>query len=96
MYGHTPLPAAEDIPWQCRRLVIGTGAYGALPEMRQVRQEARRCGVDLGILPTAEGDRRAERRHGRHQRRPAPELLTRPAPVLDGTFGPVSVPPARG
>ena len=23
-YGHTPLSAAEDIPWRCRRLVIGT------------------------------------------------------------------------
>ncbi len=25
-YGHTPLSAEEDIPWRCRRLVIGTGA----------------------------------------------------------------------
>jgi len=24
-YGHTPLPAAEDIPRRCRRLVAGTG-----------------------------------------------------------------------
>ena len=23
-YGHTPLSVAEDIPWRCRRLVIGT------------------------------------------------------------------------
>jgi hypothetical protein len=22
-YGHTPLSAAEDIPWHCRRLVVG-------------------------------------------------------------------------
>src|SRR6185437_8140223 len=28
-YGHTPLSAEEDIPWRCRRLVIGTGAAGA-------------------------------------------------------------------
>jgi hypothetical protein len=27
-YGHTPLSAEEDIPWRCRRLVIGTGAEG--------------------------------------------------------------------
>jgi len=27
-YGHTPLSADEDIPWDCRYLVIGTGAYG--------------------------------------------------------------------
>jgi len=25
-YGHTPLSAEEDIPWNCRRLVIGTAA----------------------------------------------------------------------
>jgi hypothetical protein len=53
-YGHTPLSAAEDIPWRCRRLVIGTGADGALPVMQQVRDEARRRKVDLVILPTAE------------------------------------------
>src|SRR6266496_2709195 len=53
-YGHTPLSAAEDIPWRCRRLVIGAGADGALPVMRQVREEARRREVDLVVLPTAE------------------------------------------
>ena len=53
-YGHTPLSAAEDIPWRCRRLVIGTGVDGALPVMQQVRDEARRRKVDLVILPTAE------------------------------------------
>ncbi len=35
-YGHTPLSIAEGIPWRCRRLVIGTGADGALPVMQQV------------------------------------------------------------
>ncbi len=53
-YGHTPLSTAEDIPWQCRRLVIGTGADGALPVMQQVRAEARRRKVDLVVLPTAD------------------------------------------
>jgi hypothetical protein len=52
--GHTPLSVAEDIPWRCRRLVIGTGADGALPVMQQVRDEARRREVDLVVLPTAE------------------------------------------
>ena len=52
--GHTPLSAAEDIPWRCRRRVIGTGAGGALPVMRQVRDEARRRTIDLVILPTTE------------------------------------------
>ncbi len=53
-YGHTPLSVAEDIPWRCRRLVVGTGADGALPVMQQVRDEARRRKVDLVVLPTAE------------------------------------------
>jgi len=52
-YGHTPLSTAEDLPWHCRRLVIGTGADGALPVMDQVRHEARRRQVDLVVLPTA-------------------------------------------
>ena len=53
-YAHTPLSAAEDIPWRCRRLVIGTGADGALPVMKEVRDQARRRGVDLVIMPTAQ------------------------------------------
>ncbi len=53
-YGHTPLSAAEDIPWRCRRLVIGTGAGGALPVMDEVHQQARRREVDLVIVPTAQ------------------------------------------
>jgi hypothetical protein len=53
-YGHTPLSAAEDIPWRCRRLVIGTGADGALPVMKQVHEQARRREIDLVILPTAQ------------------------------------------
>jgi hypothetical protein len=53
-YGHTPLSAAEDIPWRCRRLVIGTGADGALPVMNEVREQARRREVDLVIVPTAQ------------------------------------------
>jgi hypothetical protein len=53
-YGHTPLSAAEDIPWRCRRLVIGTGADGALPVMREVEEEANRRKIDLLIAPTAE------------------------------------------
>jgi hypothetical protein len=53
-YGHTPLSAAEDIPWRCRRLVIGTGADGALPVMEEVHEQARHREVDLVILPTAQ------------------------------------------
>src|SRR5262252_6351476 len=53
-YGHTPLSVAEEIPWRCRRLVIGTGADGALPVMQEVRDEAGRREVDLVVLPTAQ------------------------------------------
>lgn len=52
-FGHTPLSVEEKIPWKCRRLVIGTG-MGALPVMKEVKQEARRRKVELLILPTPE------------------------------------------
>ena len=52
-FGHTSLSAEEQIPWKCRRLVIGTGA-GALPVMDEVKEEARRRHVELRILPTAQ------------------------------------------
>jgi len=51
-FGHTPLSVEEDIPWKCKRLVIGTGAYGRLPVMKEVRQEAVRRKVKLLVLPT--------------------------------------------
>jgi hypothetical protein len=52
-FGHTPLSVEETIPWKCRTLVVGTGADGALPVMRQVIGEAERRHVDLVIVPTA-------------------------------------------
>jgi hypothetical protein len=51
-FGHTPLSIAEDIPWKCRQLVIGTGAYGRLPVMNEIEREAKRRKVKLVILPT--------------------------------------------
>jgi hypothetical protein len=53
-FGHTPLSLEEDIPWKCTRLVIGTGAYGRLPVMDDVKRKARERGVQLVVLPTAE------------------------------------------
>ena len=49
--GHTPLSLEEKIPWQCRRLVVGTGT-GALPVMQEVKREAKRRRIELLILPT--------------------------------------------
>jgi len=51
-FGHTPLSLDETIPWHCRRLVIGTGAVGALPVMDAVQAEARRREVELVTAPT--------------------------------------------
>ena len=50
-FGHTPLPPEEEIPWKCRRLVVGTGT-GALPVMKEVQAEAERRKVELLIMPT--------------------------------------------
>jgi hypothetical protein len=53
-YGHTPLSLLEPIPWRCRRLVVGTGAEGALPIDPDVFAEAERRGVELVAVPTEE------------------------------------------
>jgi len=53
-YGHTPLSAAEEIPWACRRLVVGTGADGQLPVLDDVVHEAERRSVELVVAPTRE------------------------------------------
>ncbi len=51
---HTPLSIEENIPWKCSQLVIGIGAYGKLPVMREVRSKAERKKIKLLILPTIE------------------------------------------
>jgi len=53
-YGHTPLTTAEPLPWRCRQLIVGTGVEGRLPVAPEVIEEARRRGVELLMLPTAE------------------------------------------
>ena len=52
-FGHTPLSEAEDIPWRCGRLVVGTGADGMLPVTDAVIREASRRGIELFIAPTS-------------------------------------------
>lgn len=51
-YGHTPVSVEEDIPWRCRRLVVGTGAEGRLSVMPEVEKDAKRRKVELVVLPT--------------------------------------------
>jgi hypothetical protein len=55
-FGHTPLTAAEPLPWGPRgsTLVVGTGADGLLPIADDVEDEARRRGIDIVALPTRE------------------------------------------
>ena len=60
-FGHTPLSLEEEIPWKCRRLVVGTGT-GALPVMDEVKREAERRKVELIILPTEEAIKFLKRR----------------------------------
>jgi hypothetical protein len=53
-FGHTPLSIEEEIPWKCRQLVVGSGAYSRLPVMQEVQREADRQRVKLLVLPTIE------------------------------------------
>ena len=52
-YGHTPVSPEEEIPWKCKRLVIGTGT-GALPVMDELKRDAKRRKLKLVVLPTAD------------------------------------------
>ena len=53
-FGHTPVSLKEEIPWRCKRLVIGTGMHGQLPVMDEVLAEARRRGVEIVVCTTPE------------------------------------------
>lgn len=52
--GHTPLTAAERIPWGGKKLIIGTGAHGDLPIWPDIREEAARRGIEIVAMPTEE------------------------------------------
>jgi hypothetical protein len=53
-FGHTPLSPDENIPWDCKRLIIGTGQSSALPVMDEVRELAVRRGIELVMMSTPE------------------------------------------
>jgi hypothetical protein len=53
-FGHTPVSLREAIPWECKRLIIGTGMNGQLPVMDEVKAEAEKCGLELVVCPTPE------------------------------------------
>ena len=52
-FAHTPLSIKEDIPWKCRRLVVGTGVQGSLPVMDGVKRQAKDRKIELLMVPTA-------------------------------------------
>jgi hypothetical protein len=53
-YGHTPLTAEENLPWGGERLIVGTGAYGALPITPEVYRRAAERGIEVAAVPTEE------------------------------------------
>src|SRR5207245_11801881 len=50
-FGHTPLSVGEEIPWGGKRLIVGTGAHGALPVMDEVLAEAKRRCIEVFAAP---------------------------------------------
>jgi hypothetical protein len=53
-YGHTPLSGDEAIPWSRPKLVIGSGYSGRLPVLAEIEDEAKKRGVGLVVIPTAQ------------------------------------------
>jgi hypothetical protein len=82
-FGHTPVSVEENILWDCRRLVVGTGADGALPVMDEVKQEAARRKVDLLTVPTKGHPGPGGRAEG-HERDLARDVLIRRSAGLPG------------
>ena len=51
-FGHTPVSNSENIPWDCKKLIIGTGHSSALPVMKEVEKKAKKKGVKLVLTST--------------------------------------------
>ena len=62
-FGHTPLSADENIPWNCKRLIIGSGHSSSLPVMDEVHDIAVKKGVKLVIMSTPEAIKHINDRH---------------------------------
>jgi hypothetical protein len=67
-YGHTPLSTHEEIPWGGKRLIVGTGAYGNLPIMPEVFDEAGRRGIEIVALLTDEACKLISKEEGKKVR----------------------------
>ena len=53
-YGHTPLTHREEIPWDCKVLVIGIGMSERLPVTKKFKEVAEQKGVELILKSTPE------------------------------------------
>ena len=53
-FGHTPLSLDENIPWKCKRIIVGAGHSLSLHVMDEVYDIAFRKGVELIIMSTPE------------------------------------------
>jgi hypothetical protein len=53
-YGHTPLTHLEEIPWDCKVLVIGIGMSKRLPVTDKFKEVAKKKGVTLIMMRTPE------------------------------------------
>ena len=76
-FGHTPLSVEEDIPWNCRRLVVGTGAEGALPVMDRGEAGSGTSQGGAAHPSDARSNPRAAGRVEGHERDPPRDLLMR-------------------
>lgn len=52
--GHTPLTTAEKLPWDGKRLIVGTGLSGAMPVAADIYVKAENIGVEIVAAPLAE------------------------------------------
>jgi hypothetical protein len=75
-FGHTPLSIAEDIPWECRRLVIGTGAHGRMPVMGRSRARGEASQGQIADSADDASHRDIAGRTRRHQRDPPRHVLS--------------------
>ena len=62
-FGHTPLSQDENIPWKCKRLIIGAGHSSSLPVMDEVKEKALRKGVACSADVRYAGARSCRARH---------------------------------
>ncbi|MDP4210632.1 MAG: hypothetical protein Q8928_17625 [Bacteroidota bacterium] len=53
-FGHTPLSVDENIPWDCKRLIVGMGHSSSLPVMDEVFAEATCRNVEIITMSTPE------------------------------------------